>query len=51
MSAPPTASGHGMPARTSAQVAMPPIMNRPGMLKLRNLSTPMLSVKATATIA
>ena len=30
---------------------MPPIMNRPGMLKLRNFSTPMLSVNATATIA
>ena len=40
-----------MPVRTSAQVAMPPIMNRPGMLKLRNLSTPMLSVNATATMA
>ena len=30
---------------------MPPIMNSPGMLKLRNFSTPMLSVSATATIA
>ena len=30
---------------------MPPIMNRPGMLKLRNFNTPMLSVNATATIA
>ena len=30
---------------------MPPIMNRPGMLKLRNFRTPMLSVNATATIA
>ena len=47
----PAASGHGIPLRVSAQVAMPPIMNRPGMLKLRNFSTPMLSVNATATIA
>jgi hypothetical protein len=30
---------------------MPPIMNKPGMLKLRKRRTPMLSVKATATIA
>ena len=37
--------------RISAQVAMPPIMNRPGMLKLRNFSTPMLSVNATPTMA
>ena len=50
-SAAPAASGHGIPLRVSAQVAMPPIMNRPGMLKLRNFSTPMLSVNATATIA
>ena len=50
-SAAPAAIGHGIPARTSAHVAMPPIMNRPGMLKLRNFNTPMLSVNATATIA
>ena len=48
---PDTASGHGNPARMSAQVAMPPTMNSPGMLKLRNFSTPMHSVSATATIA
>jgi hypothetical protein len=45
------AIGHGSPACTSAQVVMPPIMKRPGMLKLRNFSTPMLSVNATPTIA
>ena len=50
-SAPSAAIGHGAPWRISTQVAMPPIMNRPGMLKLRNFSTPMLSVNATPTIA
>ena len=30
---------------------MPPIMNRPGMLKLRNFNTPMDSVSATPTMA
>ncbi len=50
-SAPAAASGHGAPWRSSAQVAIPPIMNSPGMLKLRNFRMPMPSVKATATIA
>ena len=45
------ASGQGTPAWISAQVDMPAIMNSPGMLKFRKLSTPMLSVSATATIA
>ena len=51
MRAAPAASGHGIPLRTNAHIAIPPIMNRPGMLKLRNCKTPMLSVNATATIA
>jgi len=49
--APISASGSGTPACASAHTIMPPIMNRPGMLKLRKLSTPMLNVSATATIA
>jgi len=50
-SAPAAATGHGMPAWISAQLLIPPIMNRPGMLKFRKFSTPMLKVSATATIA
>jgi hypothetical protein len=45
------ASGQGTPAWISPQVAMPAIMNRPGMLKFRKLSTPIESVSATATMA
>ena len=45
------ATGQGMPALVSAQTDMPPSMNRPGMLKFRKFSTPMLSVSATATMA
>ncbi len=50
-SAPAAASGHGMPWWMNHHVAMPPSMNRPGILKLRNLNTPMDSVSATPTIA
>ena len=46
-----TATGHGTPACTSPHVTMPPIINRAGMLKLRNRRIPMLSVMATPTIA
>src|SRR5712691_6220256 len=45
------ASGQGIPAFKANQVSMPATMNKPGMLKLRKLSTPIASVNATATSA
>ena len=41
---------NGMPRVVNAQLIMPASMNSVGIVKLRKLRTPMVSVNATATV-